>query len=218
MGNIQSLQKDTHFISVSEEEVVLESMEKKMISASTEEYSQEQIFGKYLRSKRNAKGLSLRTLASKAKISYSALNKAENGHELPSANTLRKLAPYLGIPIDELLLNAGYHFKYPKDGPIYLNLTGEILDLEKTSSSMYNRDPELFLQITDWYKQYTKEDAETLSILLSILKAKKRMYSEEPNNNPGSREATFLKLWESLKHLIQTCNFFLSSLLSVQDN
>lgn len=175
-------------------------------------------FGDYLKGKRNEKNLSLRALAAKAKISYSALNKAENGRELPSANMLCKIAPYLGIPIDELLFEAGYHFKYPKDGPIYLDLTGEILDLEKIASNMYNHNIELFLQIVNWYLSYNKEDAEIISCILNICDKKNRIFEKKKKFDLTVSESGFIKLWETLKQYIQTCSFYLTSLKSAKEN
>jgi transcriptional regulator with XRE-family HTH domain len=52
---------------------------------------------------REAKGLSLRVLASKAKMGYPYLCNVENGKADPSLSTLRRLAKALKVKVVELI-------------------------------------------------------------------------------------------------------------------
>ena len=58
--------------------------------------------GKQLREERNRRGLSLREVARRAKISPSMISQIENGRVMPSVSTLWSLTTILGMPIDEL--------------------------------------------------------------------------------------------------------------------
>ena len=62
--------------------------------------------GKQLREERNRKGLSLREVARRAKISPSMISQIENGHVMPSVSTLWSLTTILGMQIDELFNHA----------------------------------------------------------------------------------------------------------------
>ena len=67
-------------------------------------------FGKTVRGLRQAKGLTLRDVASKVGINFTYLSKIENGKldfsDYPSEKLIRKLAKALGGDTDELLLLA----------------------------------------------------------------------------------------------------------------
>ncbi len=63
--------------------------------------------GRQIREERNRRGLSLREVARRAKISPSMISQIENGHVMPSVSTLWSLTTILGMPIDEL-------FNHPK--------------------------------------------------------------------------------------------------------
>ena len=67
-------------------------------------------FGKKVRGLRQAKGLTLRDVASKVGINFTYLSKIENGKldfsDYPSEKLIRKLAKALGGDTDELLLLA----------------------------------------------------------------------------------------------------------------
>lgn len=66
-------------------------------------------FGKYLKSLRNEKNLTLTQLGKLAGYSNPYLSQIENGHKgIPSPETLEKLAPHLGISHTELMFKAGY--------------------------------------------------------------------------------------------------------------
>ena len=66
-------------------------------------------FGTYLKNLRLKNNLTLKKLAELAKLSPSYLSRIERGERnIPNAHILKKLAPYLGISVKEMLINAGY--------------------------------------------------------------------------------------------------------------
>ena len=56
--------------------------------------------GNYIRSSRRRKGLSLRELADLTGISYSTINKYENGFIVPKPDKLERIQAVLGVPQD----------------------------------------------------------------------------------------------------------------------
>lgn len=66
------------------------------------------MFGDYLKSLRESKGLSQRQLAYLAGLSNTEISKLESGgRKKPSPAVLKKIAPHLGVPYEELLKKAG---------------------------------------------------------------------------------------------------------------
>lgn len=171
--------------------------------------TQEQKMGKRLKEMRTKKKLSLRALAAKAQVSYSELSRIECGHSFPSANMLRKLSPHLSVPIDELLFMAGYNFQFPGDQSVYLNFDGEIIDMEQEATNMYCQDTALFLQLTDWYRNYNTEDAQILICLLRALKSEHHLLKDTDRKMSKEKSSHFLKLMANIKSLIQICDYFL---------
>ena len=73
--------------------------------------------GKYLRDRRNTKGLSMRELAELTGVSHTEIYRIESGQrEYPSIRILMSLGKALEIPDEELLRLAGY--KSEDDGDI----------------------------------------------------------------------------------------------------
>lgn len=60
-------------------------------------------FGQHLRSIREKKGYSLRTLADHADISFNQIHKIEKGETSPSISLVKVLAEALGMKITKLL-------------------------------------------------------------------------------------------------------------------
>jgi transcriptional regulator with XRE-family HTH domain len=67
-----------------------------------------QRFGQYIKRLRSERKLGVRELASKAGISHTVLSRLENGKRKPQLNTLKALAPALGVPLADLFAMAGY--------------------------------------------------------------------------------------------------------------
>ena len=65
--------------------------------------------GKYLRDRRNAKGLSMRELAEESGVSHTEIFRIESGQrEFPSMRVLISLGRALEVPDEEILRMAGY--------------------------------------------------------------------------------------------------------------
>ncbi len=156
--------------------------------------------GKYLKKQRARKKLTVRQLATKAKISYAELSRIENGRKPPTASTLRKLSPYLAVPIDTLLEYAGFCFKSESNSPVYLDLEGHEFSLTKTALKTYERNVEFFFQLDNWIDNCSNEDIALASQFLSILE-RRRAFEEESNEQKDKN--LFLKFFSGLQSLIQ---------------
>lgn len=76
-------------------------------------------FGKVLREKRMAKGISLRKFAEKVGVSAAYLSQVEQGNVLPpTADRVRRMAEMLGVNPDELIALAG---RVPEDLPAIIH-------------------------------------------------------------------------------------------------
>src|SRR5260370_26414474 len=64
-------------------------------------------FGAFIRREREAKGLSLRDMAKKIKVTPTFLSKAETEDWKPGEDKLRKIAEVIGCDPDDLLARAG---------------------------------------------------------------------------------------------------------------
>src|SRR6476620_7170431 len=64
-------------------------------------------FGAFIRREREAKGLSLRDMAKKVKVSPTFLSKVETEDWKPGEDKLRKIAEVIGCDPDDLLARAG---------------------------------------------------------------------------------------------------------------
>ena len=56
-----------------------------------------------IKTERRRQALSIRALATKAKMSYTYLSNVENGKVDPSLSTLKRIAKALGITVSELI-------------------------------------------------------------------------------------------------------------------
>jgi transcriptional regulator with XRE-family HTH domain len=66
--------------------------------------------GEHVRSLRQARGLSVRGLASRAKVDATWVSRLENGvYTSPDPRYLSRLAQALGIDVEDLYLDAGYN-------------------------------------------------------------------------------------------------------------
>lgn len=159
-------------------------------------------FGKYLQKERVRKKLTVRQLAAKAQISYAELSRIENGKP-PTASTLRKLSPYLSVPIDMLLKHAGYCFKNSSHSPVYLDLNGNEINLMEKALKTYERNVEFFFELDTWIENCNDEDIALVSQFLSILKKRKEL--EQEPENPKNKNL-FQTIYSGLQSLIQACS------------
>lgn len=67
-------------------------------------------FGQYLRHLRNSKKLTLNQLAELSGISNAQISRLEVGKRAsPKPETIKKLAPFLGVKYEEMMMAAGYY-------------------------------------------------------------------------------------------------------------
>lgn len=158
--------------------------------------------GKFLQNRREEKHLTVRQLAAKAKISYSELSKIENGKSV-TPSTLRRLSPHLSIAYDILMSKAGYSFQTDTDSPIYLDLEGNKINLEKHALKLYTRNVDLFFHLDQWINDSSDDDIELLIQFLCILKRKKSI--EQEQNETSKDKPVFFKIFNGLQALIQAC-------------
>lgn len=143
-------------------------------------------FSQYLQNLREERNLSLRKVASDAKISASLLSRVENGKRgVPKVDTLYSLAQALNVDVDEMLFLAGH--KVPPDRLTRIspsqsairNMSKEEIDLFRKKEKLENeillgniKKPEL----KRWYLELQnadQEDIEKLKILWEIIKKEK---------------------------------------------
>lgn len=158
------------------------------------------ILGKHLQQEREARGMTVRQLAAKAKLSYSELSRIENG-KTATPSTLRKLSPYLSIPIDILLSEAGYSFQTDRNGPIYVDFDGNEISLEEKAQKIYSKNVEFFFQLDHWIEQCNNEDIDLVLKFLQIIERKNCMI--EDSNDQTQAKISFLKLYNGLQSLVQ---------------
>ena len=66
-------------------------------------------FGDYLRTKRKEKDLSLQEVSNDSGVSIAQISRIETGNRgMPKPETIKKLAPALGVTYEELMARAGY--------------------------------------------------------------------------------------------------------------
>lgn len=168
-------------------------------------------FGKYLQEKREAKKMSVRKLASKAKISYAELSRIENG-KTPTPSTLKKLSPYLSEPLDELLFHAGYNIQTDTDSSIYVDFQGNEINLEEKALRLYSFNVEFFFQLDDWIEHCSQEDIELVSQFIQVLNFKRMLRKNSEPNVPT--ELSFLGICESLNSLLQASSYLINNVSS----
>jgi len=103
--------------------------------------------GEYIRSLREAKGLSQRELADKSGLSNAEISRMESGErKKPSITTIRAVSPHLGIGYTDLLLKAGYIDSIASDavpGTTYLDSDSAPVDIVSLAKDVYRVDPDL---------------------------------------------------------------------------
>jgi transcriptional regulator with XRE-family HTH domain len=65
-------------------------------------------FGIYLKDLRLGKGLTLKELDAQTGVSFASISRIEDSKQEPTPDTLKKLAPALGVSVEELMLKCGY--------------------------------------------------------------------------------------------------------------
>lgn len=115
---------------------------------------------------------------------------------------MRKLSPYLSIPIDTLLENAGYCLSI-SHSPVYLDLDGDEINLTEMALKAYKRNVEFFFKPDDWFEDCSDDDIALVSQVLSILKKRKELEQKTDNKN---NKNLFQQIFSGLQSLIQACS------------
>jgi len=102
-------------------------------------------FGSYIKSLREQNHLSQRELAEKSGVSNAEISRLETGgRKKPSPMVLKALAPYLGVPYETLMQQAGYiaenieHPGYVEN--VYRDENGFLVDIVTRARDMYEKD------------------------------------------------------------------------------
>lgn len=119
-----------------------------------------------IKQERTKKKISQKKFSLNTDITNVHLSRIERGECVPSVRTLTRFAPYLGYPMETLLIASHYQGSLPSSTPTYVDLNGQVIDLEKAAQSMYHIDGELLLLIWNFYMNYTISDSELLKVLL----------------------------------------------------
>ncbi|SHH32030.1 Helix-turn-helix [Thermosyntropha lipolytica DSM 11003] len=128
-------------------------------------------FGLYLAKLREKQGFdSQRKLALAAKVSPATISRIEAGIQKAEPDTLKKLAPYLGVPLEVLMEKAGYLDSVVINDPPTLD--------DELNAIMRNLGPDVTLQFYD-LKGMTEEEKEQLKIFLQGLKARREQQKEK---------------------------------------
>lgn len=157
---------------------------------------------------RERRRLSQEAFSQKIGISNVQLCRIEQSKCRPSISTIYKAAPYIGKDLETLLLSASYSGEINSPTPIYLDLNGEIFDLQSTAKQMYAIDGELFSLLKDFFiVNYQQEDAESLKTVLKIFNVNKKIKKNT------THFSLFSQLYNSLKALLVSINLFIDSFL-----
>lgn len=120
-------------------------------------------FGEYLRQLRNKRGLTIRQVETYSDVSNGYLSQIETGKRgIPSARILKKLAPILKVPCEELMIVAGYLEREQPD-PTEFEYTApedklsEILSAEMEAEYGQPPSPQLVELAARVYKKVLKE-------------------------------------------------------------
>lgn len=117
---------------------------------------------------RQQKRITQKELAEMAGITAVQLCRIENGECRPSKQTLKKLSSFIGIPLSELLLEAGYN-NMKGDGGFYKR-DGDKLEVEKLVESIYRVDSDLLYCFRDFEIFGTEENVEVIRVLLVAMR------------------------------------------------
>ena len=127
--------------------------------------------GEYLKSLRDAKGLSQRELADKSGLSNAEISRMESGErKRPSITTIRAVSPYLGIGYTDLLLKAGYIDSIASDAVpgAYLDSDSTPIDIVSLAKDVYKVDPDLMKTVRAAAVSASQTEIATIKKFLSI--------------------------------------------------
>ncbi|MGE5390477.1 MAG: helix-turn-helix domain-containing protein [Deltaproteobacteria bacterium] len=129
-------------------------------------------FGDFIKKMRSEQGLSQRELADKSGVSNAEISRMETGdRKKPSPNSIKAIAPFLGISYEELMVKAGYiehvidHKSF--DEHIFVESDGTFVDTYRKAKRIAERDEELISILDRAVIKSSTEDIDTLKKILS---------------------------------------------------
>lgn len=138
---------------------------------------------------RAKKGISQKELAKDGDVTNIQISRIERGECNPSVRTLVHLSPYLGYPLEDLLIASHYQGALPTADPTYVDLDGRVIDLKEAAQFMYHIDGELLLLVINLYMNYTIPDGKLLKILLKcIAECRSTESKDESTSAPDEEE------------------------------
>lgn len=130
-------------------------------------------FGRYLKTLREEKGLTLTELSKLSGTSHPYLSQIENGRKgVPSSKVLKKLSEPLAVPYMELMYKAG-HVEYPPAAVDFMS--GDIERISFYFSDIRKKYPDALEQLEAQYQNALNGKSITPETLKSLL------YEEPPN-------------------------------------
>jgi transcriptional regulator with XRE-family HTH domain len=125
-------------------------------------------FSAAIKAARSRHKMSLRGLAMIVGLDHSYIGRLEKGGPTPSRETVQRLANALGIPVDNLLLLAGYSATSPLPEPLEPKT-----DTEITAQIIHNLGPDLTRQLC-CLRNLSDEEKVSLTIFLEGLHARRQ--------------------------------------------
>jgi transcriptional regulator with XRE-family HTH domain len=116
------------------------------------------VIGERIRAVREIKNLSQGDIEKRSGLLRCYISRVENGHTVPSLETLERFASALEVPLHELF----YDGEMP---PVAHMLSAEEIALQQERQSTLGRFAELFQKLTTQDKQILLQTAERLSKL-----------------------------------------------------
>jgi len=114
------------------------------------------VIGERIRSIREGKGFSQGDVERRSGLLRCYISRVENGHTVPSIETLEKFSRALDVPLHEFF----YEGEMPPALPV---LSAEVVALQQEKRSTLGRFAELFQKLTTQDKQILLKTAERLS-------------------------------------------------------
>ncbi|WP_425059171.1 hypothetical protein SCACP_38440 [Sporomusa carbonis] len=187
--------------------------------------------GSYIRAKRDEKGLSLRDFAKQCGLSHSYIDNIEKGYDSktkkpmsPTLDTLEKLAIGLGVPLSDVMIQAGYNGFIQTTKKITFSNQDNMYNVVARSSALPKEIREQFVNISiDQIRELEK----AFSKNIKKLRIKQRRTLQEIADLCGVSEST-IEEWETgnnpppsetiIQKLAQHYGVSVESLFEPQDN
>lgn len=132
-------------------------------------------------------------LATLSGISPVHLCRIEKNESVPSKDSLKALAPHIGISYTDLLIKAGYNSTTKQ--AIYLDKTGKEIDTDAILAGIYYSDAELLSDLQDILTYATHENVALLRLLIKSFK------KERDSNDILNR--SFCQFFSALKNFLK---------------